>query len=254
MGDVISKLPVQIFGLNGEDILSIATNAAGAVKVSLTEDALRYADGVEAAGKVGIPSMGTDGTNLQIIATDDSGIVQVAINGGDALMGKVKLTDGTNDAEISATGAVHVRLSEQGVPLAISQNDQPNSEGNPLWVKTTDAVSGIELHDFSVATAVAKEGSDNHDYAIPSGKTLTLRKIILSGSGACKVEVQVGPAASLVTKAVAFNSTANPQAEIVFEPALEIAEAGGSEMVRLIRSNRDNQAQDLYSTIMGSTV
>ena len=66
-----------------------------------------------------------------------------------------------------------------------------------------------------------------------------------------KVEVQIetGSATGVfITKAVAFNSTANPNIDITLS---KYAAIPAGARVRVIRTNKDNQSQDVYSTIIG---
>jgi hypothetical protein len=79
---------------------------------------------------------------------------------------------------------------------------------------------------------------------------MKLKSVILSASGKCKFQVQVGPVASLVTKAVAFTTPTDPTVELFFDPPIEIPTTS-TGTVRISRTNRENQAQDVYSTILG---
>ena len=53
------------------------------------------------------------------------------------------------------------------------------------------------------------------------------------------------------TKLVQFNSTATPNMSIAISSPISVA---AGVRVRVIRTNKDNQAQDLYSTILGQEV
>jgi dipeptidyl aminopeptidase/acylaminoacyl peptidase len=152
---------------------------------------------------------GTDGTNLQAISVDTSGKV------------KVDLFDATGTAF---------------------------SAGNPLPVSVVNATPGSEVLAFNQATAVAANASSTHTYTPTTGTTLTLQQVVASASGKMKIEIKIGPTGSEVTKAVLFNSTANPNVAYTFAAPQAIAD---TESILVIRTNKDNQAQDLYSTIEG---
>jgi hypothetical protein len=136
--------------------------------------------------------------------------------------------------------------------LDISLHDEDGnkySESNPLPVFQVEG-EGTEVWDYNTSSAVAAAASVNHDYA-PSGVDLKVSKIYISGSGKLKVEVQVETAvASGVynTYFVGFNSTANPNIEYDIKPALFVLDGVN---IRVKITNRDNQAQDLYSTVVG---
>ena len=114
-------------------------------------------------------------------------------------------------------------------------------------------LSGIEVVDYDTAASVASDATDNHDYTVTATKTLIVDKVWASASGAMKIEVQAGPLASLATVAVGFSSLANPNICIEFKGKLEVPDTSTGTL-RIIRTNFDNQSQDLYSTILGNEV
>jgi hypothetical protein len=165
---------------------------------------------------------------------------------------------GANDGyrwDIDSSGNGKIDIAAQSLTaVKISKDANANSELNPIYVYTVKHVSGTEVHNYNTQANVAGGGTNNHVYPVSSGKTLLLTKIICSASGAGKWEVQVGPVATLASMAVQFTSTAQPNCVFDFDPAVEIIEAAGTEQVRVIRKNREGQAQDVYSVIMGSEV
>jgi len=135
--------------------------------------------------------------------------------------------------------------------VAISDSDGNHfSESNPLFVSFSEN-PGDEIVDYNTAASIAKDATSNHDYTVTGGKTFLLDEIWCSASGKMKVEVQFETAAAsgvFNTKWVGFNSTANPNVRI---PAEKIGKQVAGAKIRIIRTNRDNQAQDLYSTLVG---
>ena len=121
---------------------------------------------------------------------------------------------------------------------------------NPLPVSFEES-EGDELDDFNTSAAVAKDISVNHDYTVTAAKTLLMEEILASGSGKMKVELQLETAAAsgvFDTKVVMFNSTAKPNVRI---PCSKIRKQVAGAIVRIKITNRDNQAQDLYSNLLG---
>lgn len=188
-----------------------------------------------------------DGTDLLAIAADgsiavtDNGTTLSVDDGGGSLTvdatdldvrdlthvsDSVKIGDGTDLLAVNADGSINVVLA--------------GSSDNPV-------------SSFNTASAVAKDATSNHDYTVTAAKTLRLKQIIVAASGAMKVEVQVGPLASLVTKAVVFTSGAKPTESIVFEQPIEVPDTS-TGTVRVIRRNDESQAMDVYSTIIGEEV
>lgn len=218
---------------------------------------------------------GTEATALRVtIANDSTGVLSVDDNGGSITVDgtvtvtatdldirdlthvsdSVKVGDGTDFLAISAAGAASVDIVAQSLTaIKISKDANANSELNPIWVQMTDTlVSGEEIHNYDTSAAIASDASDNHDYTV-AGTTFFLESIIFSASGEMKIELQVGPVASLVTKAVYFTSVSNLGKQLFFDPPIEVP-AASTGTVRIIRTNRDNQAMDVYSTIIGRDV
>jgi hypothetical protein len=138
----------------------------------------------------------------------------------------VKISDGTDSLAVNADGSINVVV--------------------------TSSVAGTPVCDYKDDAALAANASANHDYTTASAMKLT--GVLASASGKCKIEVKVETAAAsgvFNTKFVAFNSTANPNIQVF--PTGDIMVPSGAK-VRVVKTNKDNQAQDVYSTIEGSEV
>lgn len=156
---------------------------------------------------------------------------------------------GAADYNNGTTGAQTLRVAAN---LAVGGANV--SALNPIPVVFSSDPSGTEINDYNTVVAVAANGTSNHDYTVTVAKTFILTQIIASGSGKMKIEVQIETAAgsgTFNTKYVLFNSTANPNINEEFKSPIQVV-AGAR--VRIIRTNKDNQAQDLYSTISGEEV
>lgn len=140
----------------------------------------------------------------------------------------VLVTDGTDTLAVNADGSINVNLA------------------------TTPP--GTEVNNYNTAAAVAAGASSNHDYTVTGGTTFTLSQIEASASAKMKIEVQIetGVATGVFnTRFVQFNSTAETNMSIHLAAPITVA---AGVRVRVIRTNRDNQAQDVYSTISGQEV
>jgi hypothetical protein len=124
---------------------------------------------------------------------------------------------------------------------------------NPLPVALQNSSGGVTVFDYKDATAIAAGSSDNHDYAVTTGKTLTLKQIVGSASGKAKMTVQSSPdGTTFTTLAVMFNSTANPNMILPMSEYKLVSGTGAK--VRVIMTNEEGATaltQDLYSTIVG---
>jgi hypothetical protein len=169
----------------------------------------------------------------------------------------------TVDGTVSISGSVTVTATDLDIrDLSHTQDSVKVGDGTDFLavnadgsinVNVVDAQIGGEVHSYDTSASVAVNATDNHDYTVTSTKTLLLRSIIVAASGAMKVEIQVGPVASLVTKAVIFTSPSKPTEQVVFDPPIEVPDTS-TGTVRVIRRNDDNQAMDVYSTIIGTEV
>lgn len=124
---------------------------------------------------------------------------------------------------------------------------------NPLPVTLVDS-EGTEVNDYNASSATAAAASANHDYTVTALKTLKASQISCSASGRAKFQVQVedGVASDVFeTKFVKFNSTANPNCDFDVKELISVA---AGVRVRVVKTNLDNQAQDLYSTISGHEI
>lgn len=122
-----------------------------------------------------------------------------------------------------------------------------NTDGSINVVVQEDV--GTEIVDYDTAASIAGGASSNHDQVFASASKLF--QVWASASGKMKIEVQIetGSATNVFnTIAVGFNSTADANINLTLA---KYASIPAGARVRVIRTNRDNQAQDLYSTIVG---
>lgn len=131
------------------------------------------------------------------------------------------------------------------------EDGEPYSSTNPVPVSIEES-EGDEICDYDTAVAVVKDATDNHDYTVTALKTFIGARIWATASGKMKIEVQLedAPAAGTYTTfAVAFNSTSTPNINMPLDNICGKQVAGA--IIRIIRTNLDNQSQDLYSTLSG---
>jgi len=144
--------------------------------------------------------------------------------------------------------------------LDLSLHDEDGeayTSANPLPV-TIDSTDGTAVHDFNTAAAVVSDATSNHDLSVANGDTFLLQQVIMSASGRHKAELQIGDGGAVevfATLAVKFGSEATHSAEIILAQPKEVVGTVNTTTVRVIRTNRDDDdAQDLYSTIIGVTL
>lgn len=216
--------------------------------LSHTQDSVRIGDGTELTNV-------TAAGELNVLATAQPGvdIGDVTINNA-AGASAVNIQDGGNSITVDGTVTVtatdldirNLNLTDDAVK--ISANTTANSLTNPIFVQSVNAVITGEVNDYNTGAAVAAAGTSNHDYTVTA--TMKLKSVICSASGKGKFTLQVGPVASLVTKGVQFSTPTDPNVRFEFDPPIEIPSTS-TGTVRIVRLNRENQAQDVYSTIIG---
>jgi hypothetical protein len=162
----------------------------------------------------------------------------------------IKIQDGDNPGGSEQTAEV----SEKKLHTKIFQSDGTNiSEENPLPVAPTES-AGDEVEDYNESVDVAPTVSANHDYVVTSSKTFKSLNVEAAASGKARFELQVETAASsgsFETRGVKFNSTAKPNVEFKINRPKRVAEG---VIIRIVKTNLDEQAQSIYSTINGVEV
>ena len=203
-------------------------------------------------GDIGIARMTLD--RRMIVAADQQGTWNIGtVTTLTGITNDVNIADGGNsitvdavDLDIRALDHVtigdSVRIGDGVETLAV------NADGSINVVIGGSA--GTKVHDYGTGTPGAGS-SVNNDYTVV-GTTFELSRVEWSGSGKMKVEVQVGPVAGLVTKAVGFTEK-DTKDYIEFNPVL-VVPVTGTGTVRVIMTNRQGAATDVYSTIMGTDI
>jgi len=188
---------------------------------------------------------GTEATALRVtIANDSTGLLSIDDNGGSITVDG-SVTVSATDLDIRSLTHVSdsVSIGDGTDTLAV------NTDGS-INVVFGVAATGSEVCDYDTAN-VASAATSNHDYTVQN-TTFLCDRVSFGGSGRMKVEIQSGPVASLVTKAVRFTKrdTSDDQ---VFDPALVVPVASTGTL-RVIRTNRSAGTLDVYSSILGNDI
>lgn len=229
MSDFNSSLPVRTQA-NGDVAVKVVDGAIPAQQLTIT-----------AAGEAKVIS-----SNLPTTVDTDYGAVGSSTIRSAAQVGN---STGAADFNNGATGAQTLRVAAN-----MALGGQNVSVTNPVPVVLSSDPSGTEVNDYNTVAAVAASATSNHDYTVTAGKTLLLQQVEATASGKAKIEIQVETGVAtdtFVTKYVSFNSTAFPDMSKQLKAPISVA---AGVRVRVIRTNKDNQAQDLYSTIAGVEV
>jgi hypothetical protein len=189
-------------------------------------------------------------TSIAVTATD------LDIRNLSASQDNLAISDGTDTMAVNADGSINSVVSATDFDirdLSHSQDSIKIGDGTDFLAVNADGsinvivsqnVPGTEVLDYKAASAVAAAASDTHSYTVTALKTLHLQQIVASASGKMQVEIKLGG----TTKAMLFNSTANPNVVYEFKAPQYLA---AGTVVSVVLTNLDKQANDLFSTIEG---
>lgn len=135
-------------------------------------------------------------------------------------------------------GDLEIKIVDSTTP---SQKLTINSDGS-INIKVVDTAPGTEITDHDTDAAVAASATGTHTYT--STGNFYLQQVEVSGSGRIKVTINI----NAVPKFVFFNSTSNPNMSLRLEQPILVTIG---QTVTIDRLNRENQPQDVYSTIIG---
>jgi len=210
--------------VSGSEVSLDAATLAALENVTVSATDLDIRDLAFATDKVDV-----SGSEVSLDAATLAALENVVVSATDLdirdlthLQDSIKIGDGTEFLEINTDGSINVVVQED---------------------------VGTEIVDYDTAAAVAGGASSNHDQVFASASKLY--QIWASASGKMKIEVRIetGSATNVFnTIAVGFNSTSDTNIDLTLA---KYAAIPAGARVRVIRTNRDNQAQDVYSTIIG---
>jgi hypothetical protein len=227
------------------DYVPLRTDSTGALWVTLTAGGNSNIVADDSAFTVGTGFIGVNGYLADETAPDsvdegDVGAARMTLDRKQLFV----LVDATTDSQrlaIGSTGAASVNMTQiNGTAISVA---------NPLPVYISSTLLTTEVISYATSSALAADGSVNLDYTVTSTKTAKVRYIRGSASGAFKMTVQSGPVAGLVTKDVAFAGAAVPLVNLPYDGLLEVPDAS-TGTIRVTMRNDDNQAMDVYRTIV----
>lgn len=207
---------------------------------------VQLSDGTSTLG-ITSGSLDVNVTNTSITVT---GSVDISTPSGTSI---------TVDGTVNIGNTVTVQANDLDIrDLSHTQDSVRIGDGTDLLGVNTDGSINVnviratlsdEIHDYDLASAVAGSGTSNHDYTVV-GSTVIITGIYIAASGDAKFEIQKDDGGGLTTIAVAFTTGKQGDSKLVeFPTPLE-----ATTSIRIIKTNRENQAQDLYSTIIGRDV
>lgn len=271
-GDIVSKIadadtPSQQLAVGADGSINITDNG-GSLTVDATNLDIRDLTHVSDSVKIGdgVETVAVNASNEMQTRDDDANTLLGTIDSDTSAIAAGQLADGHNVTVDNASGASAVNIQDGGNSITVDAIDLDirdlnaatdkvaiqdtagdelgiNADGS-INVVLTGGTAGDDICEYNTSASVASDASVNHDYTVTLLKTLGIEQIMISASSRIKAEILIGG----FTVFVAFNSSSNPNINI---PSHRVCKAAAGEVVRITITNRDNQAQDVYSTLIG---
>jgi hypothetical protein len=260
MADINSSLPVK-------------TLAAGDVSVKLETGQVNsgafaagsIASGAVASGAIASGAFASGAVSSGAVASGafaTGSIVAGAIAAGATSF--VKLEDvASADADAGVPAMAILKATPADTAGSDGDYQMLQMKNGRLWVSALiDSVTGTipvtfgravatgEVIDYS-ATSTTSLSTSNHDYTVTAGKTLLVDSVHGAASGKGKYDVIYDPTGANLTLATFFVSTAEPNYRYEFKQPFE---AAATKVLRVVRTNNEASAMNMYSTINGIEV
>jgi len=148
---------------------------------------------------------------------------------------------------------VVVDTNDFGIPVLYKKEDGtyciPATDDNCAQkVVVVDDEDDERRHSFKTASAVAEDGTDDHDIIVNSGKKVNRIELTLSSAGCMKYEIgEFDGTATFVVRAVLWTQPASPA--ICCEICIPEITGDGAIALRVRVTNKDDDANDAYSTM-----
>src|SRR5574343_12799 len=209
--------------------LPIRTESAGDVIVQVSDSTIP-------SQRLLVNADGSINTNATLTATDlDIRDLAFATDKVDVTGSSVTITATDLDIRDLSHSQDSIKIGDGTDLLAI------NSDGS-INIKIVDKSPGNEVIDYNTNNALAAHATGVHTYTSTGNFYLT--HIEASGSDKMKITINVNGS----PKFVQFNSTASPNMSLKLDQPILVTTG---QTVTIERLNRENQPQDVYSTIMG---
>lgn len=232
---VDNTVTVAAHAVTNAGTFAVQVDGAALTALQLIDDVV-FTDDVAftpATSKVAMVGAQFDDVATDSVDEGDAGALRMS--GNRNLYMQIRDVSAERSATVTASNALKVDGSAVTQPVSI-----------------VDAQVANEVHSYDTSAGISAAASDNHDYTI-GNTALLLKSISASSSGKMKIELQVGPVGTLVTKGVWFTTSANPNLDVTFPQPIEVPSAS-TGTVRIIRTNLESSAMDVYSFINGKEV
>lgn len=242
----------QATGTNLHTVIDSGTVTANigttnGLALDTTVAALEVTQGSTTSGQKGILGLGAVTTAAPTYTTAQTSPLSLNTAGG-------LRVDGSGSTQpISAASALPENLT-QVAGTAVDVNTGNASAGTlrvvlasnqPTINVNTNPTDKTNVFDYNTASSIASNATSTHTYT--PGSTVFLSQISASASGKMKVEIQYGTTGAETTRMVKFTTPGGGLSAVWTLP--EPLSVTAAQSIKIIRTNMDNQAQDVYSTV-----
>jgi hypothetical protein len=237
---------------DGTDFLAVAadgsiavTDNGGSLTVDGTVAATQSGAWTVAATQSGTWNIGTVTSITNAVTIQDGGNVISVDDAGGSL---------TVDGTVAISGTVTVSATDLDIrDLSHAQDSVKVGDGTDFLAVNGDgsinvvvaSSSGTKVHDHKVASAVASDTADNHDYTAGAA-ALLIHSVSFASSGGSKAVLVYDPTGVNKTIWTGFIPKDGGEVTRHFDLPFSVA---ATKVIRIAVTNRQNQAQDLYSLI-----
>lgn len=234
MADFDAQLPVRAIAT---EFTTEVANATGTT-INPAED---YAQGSTTSGQNGVLDQGAVTTANPTYVTGTTNPLSIDTSGRlRTLMHPANVTD--TNVNIDSYGGTTTTLGQK--TMAASMPVVIASDQSPINVQIDGVTPSV---NYFTDSSVASGASVSHSVA-QSGSFSKIDEIWASGSGEIKVNIAYGTTGSETDHIVGFTSAAN---KIFDWKATDAIPLTAGQSIKVTVKNFDNQAQDLYLTIIG---
>ncbi len=234
MADFDSQLPIRSEAADAEvNLGQVGGNAVSTNTGAVDAGTIRVAPATDVTQNVDLDSI-----NGTAVSTNDG-----AVDAGTIRVTQANDVAVNTDLDSLAGTAIDVNIGNAGAGTqrVVIASDQP-----AIPVDISGSVDKTNVVDFDQSTATAAGATKSHSFT-PAANTY-FTGFYASGSGQARMEVKWGVTASETTKNVQFGSKGNLNMKFELDDPVLLTT---SDTVIIEVKNEDNQAQDLYSTIVG---
>jgi len=211
---------------------------------------IRYNDKTIDPRQIRVLTFDTDSINISGSSISISGTPNVNVtDGANRLLGIIYGSQGAQIQQRALTNELLVQLTSAGTQIDPRQirnlvfaTDKVDVSGSAI---TTTNVPTTPINDFNTDT-VSSDSSSTHTYTATGNFKLT--SVQASASGAMKIEIKAGTSGSETTRMVAFTTGSNLVSQLEFHEEVQITTG---QRIQVIRTNREQEMMDIFSTILG---